>query len=260
MSYSSYYNKPYQPGQAEPFKLSRSKIDLFMQCARCFYLDRRLDIKRVSMPPFTLNSAVDQILKNEFDVFRSKGKPHPLQTQYNVDAVPAQHAQLTVWRENFKGIEHVHEPTNLKITGAIDDLWQSPDGTYIVVDYKATSKAAKVDHLEDTRWHDQYRRQMEVYQWLLRRNSLEVSDTGYFVYCNGIKDVDIFDNKLDFEVIVFPYTGKDEWVEGVLGQIKETLESETMPEPADDCEHCTYARQRTELTLEALRKRKKTPA
>ncbi|MCA9330587.1 hypothetical protein KC957_00940, partial [Candidatus Saccharibacteria bacterium] len=52
---SSYWkerNKPYQPGQAEPFKVSRSKIELFMQCPRCFWLDARLKIKRPSGPPF----------------------------------------------------------------------------------------------------------------------------------------------------------------------------------------------------------------
>jgi CRISPR/Cas system-associated exonuclease Cas4 (RecB family) len=256
MAYS-YYNRPYQPGQRDPYKLSRSKIDLFIQCPRCFYLDTRLGIKRVSMPPFTLNSAVDQLLKNEFDVFRQKGEPHPMQTQFGVEAVPAQHEQLNIWRENFKGIECIYKPANLKVTGAIDDLWVSPQNEYIVVDYKATSKASKVDRLEDTRWHDAYRRQMEVYQWLLRRNGLTVSDTGYFVYCNGIKDANIFDNKLDFEVIVFPYTGKDDWVEPTLTKIKEILEGEIMPDPAEDCEHCAYARQRTELTLEALRRRQK---
>lgn len=205
------------------------------------------------MPPFTLNSAVDQLLKNEFDTFRAKAKPHPLQTQYKVDAIPAKHDQLNVWRENFKGIEHLHEPTKLRITGAIDDLWISPSDEYIVVDYKATSKVARVDHLEDTRWHDGYRRQMEIYQWLLRQNGLKVSDTGYFVYCNGIKDSDIFDNKLEFEVIVFPYTGKDEWVEARLSDIKGALETEQMPAPADDCEHCAYASNRTKLTTDYLK-------
>lgn len=257
MSYSYQRAQPYQPSQVTPFKLSRSKIDLFMQCPRCLYLDARLRISRPSMPAFTLNSAVDQLLKNEFDSYRVKGEPHPLQTQFKVDAIPAEHEQLNIWRENFKGIQYLHAPTNLLITGAIDDLWINPNNEYIVVDYKATSKAGKVDKLNDSRWHDQYRRQMEVYQWLLRQSGLTVSDTAYFVYCNGVKDSDIFDAKLDFEIIVFPYTGKTDWIEPTLAKIKKALDSDTMPEPAGDCEHCAYARQRTELTLTALRNRKK---
>jgi CRISPR/Cas system-associated exonuclease Cas4 (RecB family) len=252
-----FHRLPYQPGQKTPYKLSRSKIDLFMQCPRCLYLDARLGISRPSMPAFTLNSAVDTLLKREFDAHRTKGEPHPLQTLFKVDAIPAAHDQLNVWRENFKGVETVHQPTNLRITGAIDDLWINPQDEYIVVDYKATSKAKRVDRLDDTRWHDQYRRQMDVYQWLLRQVGLTVSDTAYFVYCNGIKDKDEFDAKLDFEIIVFPYTGKTEWIEPTLAKIKAALDSETMSEPAADCEHCAYARSRTEITLNALRQRKK---
>jgi len=40
----------------------------------------------------------------------------------------------------------------------------------------------------DAEWQDGYKRQMEIYQWLLRQNGLKVSDTGYFVYCNGKTD------------------------------------------------------------------------
>jgi 2-isopropylmalate synthase len=35
----------------------------------------------------------------------------------------------------------------------------------------------------DQEWQDSYKRQMDVYQWLLRQNGLKVSNTGYFVYC-----------------------------------------------------------------------------
>src|SRR3989338_3788923 len=57
----------FNPKSKEPFKLSRSKIELFLQCPRCFYVDRRLGIGRVSGPPFTLNTATDTLLKKEFD-------------------------------------------------------------------------------------------------------------------------------------------------------------------------------------------------
>jgi CRISPR/Cas system-associated exonuclease Cas4 (RecB family) len=257
MAYSYYRQQPYQPGQTTTYKISRSKIDLYMQCPRCFYLEARLGIKRPSMPPFTLNSAVDQLLKNEFDVHRAKGEPHPLQTLFKIDAIPAEREELNVWRENFKGIQYTHVPTNLLVTGAIDDLWINPQDEYIVVDYKATSKAGKVDRLNDTKWHDQYRRQMEVYQWLLRQLDLTISDTGYFVYCNGIKDKNEFDSHLDFEIIIFPYEGNTDWIEPKLAEIKAALESETVPEPADDCEHCAYARQRTEMTLRSIQARQK---
>jgi RecB family exonuclease len=75
---------------------------------------------------------------------------------------------------------YLHEPTNLWIRGAIDDLWVNPAGEVIVVDYKATSSATKEPSLDDD-WKIQYKRQADVYQWLARRQGLKVSDTAYFV-------------------------------------------------------------------------------
>ena len=79
---SNYYNPRrtrnlYQPGDAKPFRLSRSKLELFMNCQRCFYLDRRLGIGQPPRFPFNLNSAVDFLLKKEFDDYRARQAPHP---------------------------------------------------------------------------------------------------------------------------------------------------------------------------------------
>src|SRR5438874_13816897 len=101
-SYKYQRSLPYRPGQAAAYKISRSKIDLFVQCPRCFWLDARLKISRPKGPPFTLNSAVDYLLKQEFDALRADGKQHPLQTEYGIDAKPCAHDQLNIWRENFK--------------------------------------------------------------------------------------------------------------------------------------------------------------
>ena len=53
------------------WKLSRSKIDLFVECPRCFYLDNKLGVSRPKGPSFTLNIAVDALLKREFDTHRA---------------------------------------------------------------------------------------------------------------------------------------------------------------------------------------------
>ena len=165
--------------------------------------------------PFALNSTVDALLKKEFDGYRARGQAHPLITQYGVDAVPAQHDQLDQWRHNFTGIQFLHEPTNFLVFGAIDDLWLNSAGEYIVVDYKSTSKNEHILAL-DKEWQDGYKRQMEIYQWLLRQNGYKISNTGYFVYCNGITDRDGFFQKLDFEVTLIAYQGSDTWVEKAI--------------------------------------------
>lgn len=242
----------YVPGSDTPFKLSRSKIDLFVECPRCFYLDRRLGVGRPPGFPFNLNSAVDTLLKKEFDVLRREGKKHALIEQYGVDAIPVSHPYLDQWRTNFTGIQYLHEETNFFVFGAIDDLWQSSSGEYIVVDYKATSKDARIIAL-DKDWHGGYKRQMEVYQWLLRHNNLKVSDTGYFVYCNGNAGAPAFDGKLEFDVTLIAYTGNDSWVDGKLREAKQCLEANVLPTVGEKCDYCAY-REAAGKVLQAVAK------
>lgn len=242
----SQYYKPhrnpkwnYSPNEKNNFKLSRSKIDLFLQCPRCFYIDNRLGTARPPGFPFALNSAVDTLLKKEFDLHRVKGTKHPLQEKYGIDAIPIPHEDLDKWRHNFTGIQYLHEPTNLLISGAIDDLWQNSKGEYIVVDYKATSKNEEITELNEE-WHESYKRQMEIYQWLLRQNGYKVSNTGYFVYCNGKKDKEAFDGKLEFDVTVIPHEGNDSWIEQTICEAHRCLNSNKIPEAGHDCDYCSY--------------------
>ncbi len=229
----------FKPGVKNNFKLSRSKLDLFIECPRCFYLDNRLGVARPPGFPFALNSAVDALLKKEFDVHRAKNETHPLIEKYGVDARPVADEKLDEWRENFKGVRAVHGQTGLVITGAIDDLWVNSKGEYIVVDYKSTSKAEKIEELNKD-WQDGYKRQMEIYQWLLRQNGYKVADTGYFVYCNGDTDKEAFDAKLEFEVTLIAYKGDDSWVSGAIEKAYECLMQDKIPAQGKDCDYCRY--------------------
>ena len=229
----------FDPKSKESFKISRSKLENFMNCPRCFYIDRRLGVGTPPGFPFNLNSAVDTLLKKEFDIFRKQGKKHPLIEKHGADARPVSHAELDKWRENFVGIQYLHPETNFLITGAIDDLWINSKGEYIVVDYKSTSKNEEIVAL-DKEWQNGYKRQMEIYQWLLRKNGLIVSNTGYFVYCNGVTDCDKFDNKLDFEISLIAYEGDDSWVEDTIIVAHTCLCSDKIPESSPDCDFCNY--------------------
>ena len=241
---SKYYNPQktrnlFNPDSEEPFVVSRSGIDLFVQCPRCFYLDKRLGVARPPGYPFSLNSAVDSLLKKEFDIHRAKQSAHPLMKEYNIDAVPYSHEKIDEWRDSLRqGIKHHHGGTNLIIRGGIDDIWVNPQGEVHIVDYKATSKSTEVTL--DAEWQDGYKRQMEIYQWLFRHNDFKVSPVGYFVYCNGNADKEAFDAKLEFDVKIIPYKGDDSWVEGVIGKLQKCLLSEKIPAPGEDCDYCAY--------------------
>lgn len=228
----------FDPASAEPFKISRSKLEDFLKCPRCFYLDRRLGVGHVGMPAFTLNTATDTLLKKEFDAHRLAGTPHPLMVKHGIDAVPFRHPDIDTWRENFKGVQVHHAPTNFLVTGAVDDVWIDSEKKLRVVDYKSTSTVKEIS-LEDE-YKQAYKRQMEIYQWLLRQNGFDVADIGHFVYVNADTGRDAFDGKLVFAMQIIDYTGKADWVEDALHAAHECLLHDSIPSATPACEWCAY--------------------
>jgi len=241
---SNFYNPKrkrnlFDPASRVPYKVSRSKIDLFLNCSRCFYLDRRLGVAQPPGYPFSLNSAVDKLLKKEFDAHRAEGTPHPLMKNYGLDLVPFQNKKMEEWRDSLgNGIQYLDPKTNLLITGGIDDIWVNSEGELHIVDYKATSKATEVNL--DADWQIGYKRQMEMYQWLFRKNGFKVSNIGYFVYCNGDADKEAFDAKLEFDISILPYTGDDSWVDGAIVDLYNCIKSDKLPESSPTCDFCLY--------------------
>ena len=82
-------------------KISRFAVEKYINCPRCFYLQYKHNIKERSIP-FTLNMAVDNLCKNEFDYYRKKSEPHPMFKTYDIDAIPFSHPDIDDWRNNFK--------------------------------------------------------------------------------------------------------------------------------------------------------------
>ena len=237
----------FNPASHEPFRLSRTKIDLFLNCPRCFYHDLRLGIASPPGYPFSLNNAVDILLKKEFDIHRNGKTTHPLMKAYGLKAVPFQHEKMDEWRDaRTRGIRYLHEPTGFLVTGGVDDVWVNADGELHIVDYKATSKTTEVNL--DADWQIGYKRQMEVYQWLFRQNGFRVSKTGYFVYCNGTTDREAFDGKLEFEIKILPYEGNTDWIEPALHDARTCLEGDSVPQSSPECDLCLY--QKTVLEIE----------
>ncbi len=228
----------YDPNDTDPFPISRTKIDLFVDCPRCFYLDRRHGIRRPSGPPFLLNLAVDALFKKEFDQYRERGEAHPIMAELDRDVIPAPHPELDRWRHNFTGIRVLHEPTNFELFGAIDDLWIDREtNEYLIADYKSTSKKDPIT--PDTVWWG-YWRQLEFYQFLLRRLENPVSSLGCLVYANGDKQRAAFEGNLAFNVSLISKDCDDRWVEGTVIEAHRVLNSDQVPTAAQKCAFCSY--------------------
>lgn len=220
-------------------KLSRSKIQLYLDCPRCFYLDIVKGVKRPKSLPYTLNNAVDTLLKKEFDRHRALKTQHPLQRTNGLEVFPSDHSMLDKWRQSIHhGVIYKDVEKGFHIYGGIDDLWQNESEEYFVVDYKATAKDTPIEVLPD--YANAYRRQMEIYQWLLRKNGLKVSNTAYFVYATGDTTAHGFNNQLNFTTNLIAYEGDDSWVDGVLEDIYQTIGSNEIPVGNGKCEYCSF--------------------
>lgn len=245
------YRGVYDPNSPGQYRISRSKVDLFLNCPRCFWLECVKDIKRPRGFPFNINSAIDELYKKEFDQYRTDQKQHPIMVEYKLDGVlPYQHQDIEDWRENFIGMQYSHEDLGLVLFGALDDVWykktKSGEDQLIVVDYKSTSKKGEVTL--DAPWQIGYKRQMEFYQWLLSSLGFNVASTGYFVYTNGDSDAPEFKDTLRFKTKLLSYKGDYSWVEPALIELKKVLDSTQIPKFDPSCEYCSYAGQRLKLS------------
>lgn len=227
--------------------ISRATVDLFCECPRCFYLQQKHGLKRPPGFPFTLNSAVDKLMKAEFDIHRSAKTMHPIITMKGLNLLPIQHQNINDWRNTRKGIRATYREQ--EFFGVIDDIWQNPSqGTWHVVDYKATAKKDAVIELDGSAEHHQtYKRQISFYTWLFQRAGFPASQAGYFVYTTGNNNLPTFEDKLTFRTHLIESICDTSWIEPTLDEIIQCLYSPSIPPPSEKCNFCNYVQQRNQI-------------
>ena len=236
----------YIPGQTKPFKVSRSKFSDFLNCKRCFYLDRVRGLSQPKLPGWSLNVAVDENKKKEFDYYREKKQPHPIMIKNKLNFVPFFHDDLDKWRNSLSGgISYYDKKTNLIIQGGVDDIWYNTiTKEIIVVDYKAQSQNGKITSFEylNSPFHIGYKQQMDIYVFILKKMGFLVSDKTYFYVCNANKNLEQFDSKLNFDTYLIEYKSNINWIEDKILEMKNTLDNDT-PDINESCENCAYINQ-----------------
>ena len=263
----------FNPDNEYPFELSRGAIDLSITCPGCFWLEKAAGVKKQDSIPFTLNSNTDVLLKRDQDQYRGE-RPSPIMISAGLEHLrPFAHPDLELWVDsmNFgktdRHFNTLHEETNIKFGGGLDDVFENIEtGELHIVDYKSTSQdgsgKANPDPLDesflqpptDPKKRDfkaGYRRQAEMYQWILRRKGYKVSDTAYFLYVDALSrgrngmliDQDPHTAWMEFEAQIIPYEGNDSWVEGALFRAKELVQQEEPVPHADDCDKGRWLRE-----------------
>ena len=243
-------NSIYQPNQNLDFKISRGKFQDFITCKKCFYLDRVSGLKTPDTPPYSLNSATDTLYKKEFDDCRMKQQPHRLLKKYDLEhIIPFEHQDIDKWRDSLHhGLVSRYKDTNIILSGGIDDIWfNTKNNKLVIADYKSQAKKKENlntnDYLSDV-YHQGYKNQLEFYSFLLVSMGFEVDNVGYFVVCNVNTEVDNFNQVMEFDELLVPYTLNPSWIPSKVEEMINTLNSHIMPKSNPSCMNCAYDNQR----------------
>ena len=218
----SYFKK-----EMKPIKISRSKIELFLDCPRCFWLEVKKKIKRPEKFTAThLGNKYDPFLKKVFDEYRRQNKKPKELEEFDFELYK-DYQKLEIWRK--KGVEYFHPEHKIIYYGEIDDLLIKENKYLIPFDFKTTlSKEFQV--------YESYKRQLEIYGYLLKKQGEEVLNLGVFY----VVRVDINENfeKIEERKIVILENLNYEIYDEVLEKLKETYFSLQEPEPSENCPFC----------------------
>ena len=230
--------KLYVRNNLTPHPLSRTKIDLFSECRKCFYNDLIHGVRRPHGTPLVLNNTVIKKFKDEINQYKVDQRIHPVirNTKQNFGFLI--HPKLVEFQNSFKGIRYIHKQTNFEIFGSIDDLWYNEDlKKFSIIGIKSTSKKEEI-RLSDI--PDQYWKQLSFYFYLLNKNAIDMSNEGILVFLNALKDSSEFNNRLKFTVNYFIKKLDTLWIENILNEIFIILQSDFSPPPSKNCKFCQY--------------------
>lgn len=211
-----------------PIKLSPNSLNLFLECPHCFWLEKKKGIKRPPPYPYTLNMAVDFLLKEEFDEYRQKDEAHPLISENNIPArlFPNQEL-LNKWRNNLRGIGYYDNKLNATLFGAVDDILQFSNNKLAPLDCKSTEgKVAKV--------YDHFQLQMDVYTYLLEKNGYSTPGKGYLAFYVVDKGSG-FNNRLPFKKELHEIKTDPSYVKNLFKDAVTVLNRKTPPLHSSDC-------------------------
>ena len=244
-----------------PYELSRSRIENFINCPACFYMQQVEKIDFPSTPGFNINEATDILLKKDFNYYRLQKKPHPFLVKQGLpNLIPYQHEHFELWTQSmhFGAENRFHyddKINNLRIGGGLDDVWLNTKTNKLhIVDYKSTSQKSDNGPINlNDYWKGAYKRQMDLYIWVMRNKGFDVDDIGYFLYCDGDRFTDhAFLNEthalMEFKITLIPYKCDLNWIETTLKTIHENLRLEERPKHSDNCEYGKFIHESSETS------------
>lgn len=173
---------------------------------------------------------MDKVLKEHFDRYMKKGELPPELHKLNGEVKLFDNEELLrVWRSNFKGIQWTDNDGNM-LHGAIDNLLQKGK-KLIVLDYKTRGFPLKVDT------HEHYQDQMDMYNFLLRKNNYYTEDYTYLLFYHPHKVEESGHVCFNTDLVKIKVDIKN--AESIFKNAVQVLDGE-MPASSEDCGFCGW--------------------
>jgi len=210
--------------------LSPSKLSLFKECKRCFWLDVNEGKKRPEGPFSSLPNGMDLVLKKYFDNFRYRNCLPPEIGEIK-GSLFNDMEKLKVWRNNFKGLEYFDKRTGVVLRGALDDLFVAADGSHVPIDFKTRGFPLKEDTTEN------YQHQMDIYCLLLEKNGIKAGDFAFLIFFYPIEAEG--DGKFKFQCDVVKLKTSKQKGENLFREAIKVLKGKK-PKTNPDCPWCNW--------------------
>lgn len=213
-------------------KISRSRLQRFLDCPKCEWLNYR-GIKHPEGFPFTINTQVDKALK----IARIKNNllkrdtPYRLKANYKGHEIYGLPDDILVVRHDFNGFM---KNEMLDLTGG-NFIGKFKANERILIDYKATGATGKPMK------YDSMKNQLDFYWYIMSKMYRHVSKHAFWYYVEFKADVNII---LSHKRRMIHYIPNPTWVEDALDDLIDTLEDEYPPESSKECKYCKYVESR----------------
>ena len=222
-------------------QLSPNSLNLYLECPQCFWLEKNRGIKRPPPYPYALNSAVDELLKEEFDAYRKRGVIHPLLKENHIKAhlFPNQKL-LNQWRNNLAGIRYFDEDLKATLFGAVDDVLEFDDGRVAPLDYKSTgSSTSKI--------YDRFQLQLDTYTFLMEKNGFQTPHKGYLAFYVVDKSKGFID-RLPFRKELMEINTNPSDIYEIFKDAVEVLKKDSPPKHSSDCKFGKWLKEVVKLS------------
>jgi CRISPR/Cas system-associated exonuclease Cas4 (RecB family) len=204
-------------------KLSPSSLNIFLECPRCFWLYVNKNTKRPSIPVATITTGLDRVIKEYFDLFRTKDILPPL-LEGKVPGRLIRNLPHKGW------LEFIDNKIDAKLGGYLDECLDLGNNFYAALDHKTRGSKP-----EST--HPAHQFQMDAYTFLLEQNRFPTKNLAYLVYY--IPKSVASKEAIDFEAVACQIKTEPQRARKVFYDAISLLK-QSIPLAHKDCEFCKW--------------------